>query len=146
MAFSYYLSMPAKDKYHDVVRNALIKDGWTITHDPYPLKLGRSDLFIDLGAEKIIAAEKGNDKIAVEIKSFIGHSLMSDAESALGQYLIYQKLLLKKEANRVLFMAIDSETLTDTFTDELEELLTEDFQVKLLVFDKDKEEIIQWQR
>lgn len=70
---------------------------------------------------------------------------MADAESALGQYLIYRKLLTKKEADRVLFMAIDRETLTDTFTDELEKLLTEDFDVKLLVFDKEKEEIIQWQ-
>src|SRR5215213_739817 len=137
--------MPARDFYHDIVRNALIKDGWAITHDPYPLKLGQSDLFIDLGAEKILAAEKGNDKIAVEIKSFIGRSLMADAESALGQYLIYRKLLMRKEAERVLFMAIDKETLTDTFTDELEELLTEDFDVKLLVFDKDREEIVKWQ-
>lgn len=60
----------------------------------FPLKLGQSDLFIDLRAEKIPAAEKGNEKIAVEIKSFIGRSLMADAESALGEYLIYRKLLL----------------------------------------------------
>jgi hypothetical protein len=107
--------------------------------------LGKSDLFIDLGAEKILAAEKGNDKIAVEIKSFIGRSLMADAESALGQYLIYRNLLMRKDADRVLFMAIDRETLTDTITDELEALLTEDFDVKLLVFDKDREEIVKWQ-
>lgn len=137
--------MPARDFYHDTVRNALIKDGWTITHDPYPLKLGQSDLFIDLGAEKVIAAEKGNDKIAVEIKSFVGRSIINDAENALGQYLIYQRLLMKKEADRVLFMAIDHETLTDTFSDELKELLTEDFNVRLLVFDKTSEEILEWQ-
>lgn len=137
--------MPARDFYHDTVRNALIKDGWTITHDPYPLKLGQSDLFIDLGAEKVIAAEKGNDKIAVEIKSFVGRSIINDAENALGQYLIYQRLLMKKEADRVLFMAIDNETLTDTFSDELKELLTEDFNVRLLVFDKTSEEILEWQ-
>jgi len=63
--------MPARDFYHDIVRNALVKDGWTITHDPYPLKLGRKDSLIDWGAEKIIAAERGNDKTAVEIKSFV---------------------------------------------------------------------------
>ncbi len=67
--------MPARDFYHDIVRNALVKDGWTITHDPYPLKLGRKDLFIDWGAEKILAAERGNDKTAVEIKSFVGRSV-----------------------------------------------------------------------
>lgn len=137
--------MPAKDFYHDAVRNALIKDGWTITDDPYPLKLGRKDLFVDLGAEKILAAEKGTDKIAVEIKSFVGRSVINDAENALGQYLIYRNLLMKKEADRVLFMAIDGETLIDTLTDELRELLRVDFEVKLLVFDKDREEIVEWQ-
>lgn len=137
--------MPAKDIYHDIVRNALIKDGWTITHDPYPLKLGRTDLYIDLGAEKFLAAEKGDAKIAVEIKSFIGRSVISDAENALGQYLIYHKLLKKKESERILFMAIDSETLTDTLSDELKELLTVDFEVRLLIFDKDREEIVKWQ-
>ena len=69
--------MPARDFYHDAVRNALIKDDWMITDDPYPLKLGQKDLFIDLGAEKILAAEKGSDKIAVEIKSFVGRSVIN---------------------------------------------------------------------
>lgn len=36
-------SMPAKDIYHDCVRNALIKNGWTITHDPLNLKIGAKD-------------------------------------------------------------------------------------------------------
>ena len=137
--------MPARDFYHDKVRNALIKDRWTITHDPYPLKLGQKDLFIDLGAEKILAAEKGNDKIAVEIKSFVGRSVINDAENALGQYLIYRKLLMKKESDRILFMAIDLETLNDTLSDELRELLIKDFDVRLLIFDKQKEEIVEWQ-
>ncbi len=137
--------MPARDFYHDAVRNALIKDGWTITDDPYPLKLGQKDLFIDLGAEKILAAEKGSDKIAVEIKSFVGRSVINDAENALGQYLIYRNLLMKKESDRVLFMAIDKETLTDTLSDELRELLTKDFEVKFLVFDKNEENIVLWQ-
>ncbi len=137
--------MPAKDFFHDIVKTALIKEGWTITHDRYPLKLGKSDLFIDLGAEKILAAEKEGEKIAVEIKSFVGKSLKADAESALGQYLIYRNLLMKKETERALYMAIDRETLNETFSDELEKLLTVDFDVKLLVFDKEREEIIQWQ-
>lgn len=48
----------AKDLYHDVVKKALINEGWTVTHDPYPLKIGSVRMFIDLGAERIIAAEK----------------------------------------------------------------------------------------
>ena len=76
--------MPARDKYHDCVCKALIKDGWTITSDPYTLKWGTKDLFVDLGAERVLAAQKGAEKIAVEIKSFIGQSEMADLEQALG--------------------------------------------------------------
>ncbi|MEC4816876.1 MAG: element excision factor XisH family protein, partial [Scytonema sp. PMC 1069.18] len=62
--------MPAPDLYHDVVCTALIKDGWKITDDPLVLTIGRRSVFVDLGAEKLIAAERGSDKIAIEIKSF----------------------------------------------------------------------------
>ena len=64
----------AKDLFHDAIRNALIKDGWQVTEDPLFLKIGGVELYIDLGAEKLIAAERNNEKIAVEIKSFINPS------------------------------------------------------------------------
>lgn len=50
--------MPAKDLYHDSVKQALIKDGWTITHDPYTLSFGQKDVFVDLAAERPLGAEK----------------------------------------------------------------------------------------
>ena len=57
--------------YHDAVKSALVKDGWTITHDPYHLPSAGKHLYVDLGAEQFLAAEKMTDKIAVEIKSFL---------------------------------------------------------------------------
>jgi hypothetical protein len=62
--------MPAKDRYHEAVKHALEKDGWAITHDPYTLTFGIKDVYVDLGAGRVLAAEKGSDKIAVEIKTF----------------------------------------------------------------------------
>ncbi|MGK7918680.1 MAG: element excision factor XisH family protein [Trichodesmium sp.] len=63
--------MPARDYYHNTVKSALQKDGWTITHDPYRLKLARGkNLFVDLGAERLIAAEKGLEKIAEVIINY----------------------------------------------------------------------------
>jgi hypothetical protein len=59
--------MPAKDIYHDNIKNDLIKDGWTITDDPYVIQWGRKDLFVDLGAEKLIAASQDGRKIAVSV-------------------------------------------------------------------------------
>ena len=85
--------MPAKDIYHNNVRTALEKDGWTITKDPLPLKIGGRSLFVDLGAEKIFAAEKQGRKIAVEVKSFLAASPVHDLEEALGQYIVYEDIL-----------------------------------------------------
>lgn len=50
--------MPAKDIYHDAVKNALIKDGWLIIADPYIIKYEDAELYADLAAEKPIAAER----------------------------------------------------------------------------------------
>jgi len=60
--------------FHYAVRKGLEKEGWLITDDPLRIQAGGADMEIDLGAEKIIAAERGEEKIAVEIKSFIGTS------------------------------------------------------------------------
>jgi hypothetical protein len=86
--------MPAKDIYHETVRNALIKDGWTITHDPLRIRLARGkNLFVDLGAERLLGAERGSEKIAVEVKSFVGASDMRGLEEAVGQFVLYLSLL-----------------------------------------------------
>lgn len=98
--------MPAKDIYHDTVKTALIKDGWTITDDPLTIRVGKKDMYIDLGAEKIIGAEKGNDKIAVEIKSFVSRSEMADLENAVGQFIVYHDALAEREPDRVLYLAV----------------------------------------
>jgi hypothetical protein len=76
--------MPAKDIYYNTVRIALQKDGWTITNEPLTLEIGDRSLFVDLGAEKILAAEKQGRKIAVEVKSFLSISPVHDLEKALG--------------------------------------------------------------
>lgn len=81
--------MPARDRCHEQVKHALVKDGWTITQDPLHVKWAKKDMFIDLGAEQVLAAEKGTRKIAVEVKSFLGLSDMADLEQAIGQYTIY---------------------------------------------------------
>ena len=85
--------MAAKDIYHEAVKNALIKDGWTITADPYPLEYEDVELYLDLAVEKLISEEQKQCKIIVEIKSFIIPSLMKDFEMALGQYILYRNLI-----------------------------------------------------
>lgn len=96
--------MPAKDTYHNNVRIALEKDGWTITNDPLTLEIGDRSLFVDLGAEKIFAAEKQGRKIAVEVKSFIAASPVHDLEEALGQYIVYEDILEFSEPERNIYI------------------------------------------
>src|ERR1051325_5819576 len=101
--------MPRKDVFHDTVKSALVKDGWIITHDPYPIEYNRETLYVDLGAEAPIAAERNGRKIAVEIKSFLGKSGITDLYHALGQYVIYRILIERGEPDRTLFLAMPTE-------------------------------------
>ena len=94
--------MPAKDIYHDCVKNALIKDSWIITHDPLILKWGLKDLYVDLGAQQLLAAEKNKQKIAVEIKSFVSPSEVEDLKNAVGQFILYHDILTHIEPDRIL--------------------------------------------
>ena len=93
----------AKDIYHQQVREALIKDGWTITHDPLALENQgeRMDYEIDLGAEKLIGAERGTEKIAVEVKSFLKASLTNEFHGILGQYIVYEEALEYLASDRI---------------------------------------------
>ncbi len=134
-----------KDKYHDLVREALEKDGWVITHDPYFLWLGRRKGYIDLGAEQtIIAAERNQEKIAVEIKSFTGTSDLDQFEDALGQFLIYLPALEEKEPERVLILAIPEPFYTRFFDDPYFVKIANRYSVKMLVYDIISKTITQW--
>lgn len=138
------VTVPAKDIYHDCVKNALIKDGWNITHDPFKLEIGKKDLYIDLGAAQLIAATKREQKIAVEIKSFIGRSDVDDLEKALGQYVLYFDILEDFEPERILYLAIRLTTFEDLFEEPIGKILLKKQRVKLIVFEPNKEEIITW--
>ena len=136
--------MPAKDIYHDSCKQALIKDGWHISHDPYNLKIGRKDLFIDLAGEKLITAEKDTQKIAVEIKSFISPSEIRDLETALGQYVLYQNILSRIDPERTLYLAIRDASFIKLFEQEVGQILLENQVLKLFTFNPDQEVITRW--
>ncbi|MBW4552722.1 MAG: XisH family protein [Aphanocapsa sp. GSE-SYN-MK-11-07L] len=136
--------MPARDIYHATVKTALVKDQWTITHDPLTLKLGKKDFYVDLGASQLLAAEKVDHKIAVEIKSFIGRSDIDDLEKALGQYVLYQDILAEVEPSRVLYLAVPNFVIEDLFEEPIGKLLLKNHRLKLISFDPKQEVIQQW--
>jgi hypothetical protein len=136
--------MPARDIYHDTVKKALIEDGWTITHDPLSLKIGKKDIFIDIAAEKLLVAEKQGQKIAVEVKSFVGTSEVEDLKNALGQYVLYEKILKRQLPEWILYLAIRKAIFNRLFKEEIGQILLEDNSLKIMVFDPEKEVITQW--
>jgi len=136
--------MPARDLFHDAVRHALEKDGWVITHDPLHVRITTLDFYIDLGAEKLIAAERAGQKIAVEVKSFLGASTVSDFYVALGQFIPYREALLEKDAERVLFLAVPMDTYSTFFEQRFIQKIITQQALKLLVYDQQKEVIKAW--
>jgi hypothetical protein len=134
----------AKDLFHDVVKTALIKDGWQITDDPLFLKVGGVDFFIDLGAEKLLAAERDDEKIAVEIKSFINTSTIADFHLAIGQFINYRTALKLKDPDRKLFLAIPDNAYDSFFQKEFPRLIIQEYQLELFVYDIENEVILQW--
>lgn len=137
--------MPAKDVYHETVRNALIADGWTITHDPFTLEMDAGEnLYVDLGAERLLAAEKGIEKIAVEIKSFISFSPFSDFHNALGQYLSYKWLLEETDPERKLYLAVPAEKQKWFEQKLLPRKAVLKLPLRLIYFDDETETITTW--
>jgi len=106
----------ARDLFHNIVKVALVKDGWTITDDPLYISSGGVDMQIDLGAERVIAAEKPGQKIAVEVKSFAKAAKISEFHGALGQFINYRIALCTEEPERILYLAVPSVTYNDFFS------------------------------
>lgn len=136
--------MSARDLFHDVVKAALQKDGWVITHDPLTIDLADGQLQIDLGAERLIAARKNEQQIAVEIKSFVAPSAISEFHTALGQYLNYRVALKVKEPERMLYLGVSIEIYESFFFRQLPQLSLQEYQIKLVVFDPESEAIVKW--
>jgi XisH protein len=133
----------AKDRFHDAVKIALEKEGWTITADPLEMSVGDVDFEIDLAAE-MLAAERAGEKIAVEIKSFIGRSNVSDFHTALGQFMNYQFALEEFEPERKLYLAIPESIYNSFFQRRFVRSVVERTKIYLLVYDEKREVITQW--
>jgi hypothetical protein len=136
--------MPKLDIIHNAVKNAPIKDGWTITHDPFIIEYKELTLYADLAAERPIAAERAGCKIVVEVKSFVGASKIQDLKIGLGQYEIYVSLLEITDPKRKLYIAISEKVYDDFFTLESIQVIINRLQVPLIVVNPETEEIVKW--
>ena len=136
--------MAAKDRFHAVVRFALEKDQWNVTDDPLRLDIGGTKFEIDLGAEQLLAAERGKEKIAVEIKTFLSDSPLTDYHAALGQFLNYRLALEIADSTRILYLAVPVGVYESFFKREFAQISLERYQIKLIIYDINQEVIVQW--
>lgn len=133
----------AKDFLHETVKQLLREDGWAITDDPY--RIGTKPVWeIDLGAEKWFAAERGLEKIAVEVKSFKAASFAYEFHSILGQYLSYRSVLNRTEQDRTLYLAVPVEVYAFEFSWEGIANALADYHVRLIVYEPEEKRILQW--
>ena len=136
--------MPAKDVYHEAVKNGLIKDGWRILADSYFLQYEDAQLYADLLAEKTLLAEQNNRIIVVEIKSFINPSPMRDFELALGQYIVYRDILDLSEKHYAIYLAVKDTVFESFFQRKSVKAIVKRHQVEFIVFNNEQEEIVSW--
>ncbi|MDM8558306.1 element excision factor XisH family protein [Candidatus Parabeggiatoa sp. HSG14] len=136
--------MSRRDKYHDIVKNALIREGWTITHDPYYFVNTDPQLSTDIGAERLIAAENATQKIVVEVKSFLKESQVVELEKAIGQYGLYRRFLAKQASERVLYLAVPRHAFEDIFSRQVGREAIEEFHLLLFVYSLLKNEPLIW--
>jgi XisH protein len=136
--------MSKRDGLHSSLRRTLEKDGWLVTADPLILVLEQAVLRADLGAEKTFAAEKDNQKIAIEVKDFTAASGVSELEKTMGQLQLYQWALEVQEPDRLLFLAISDVAYFKYFQRPLFQLAVRRNQINLLVYKPEVEAIVQW--
>lgn len=133
----------AKDLYHELTKVALINDGWIITDDPLKSAIGQRQAFIDIGAKNLLAANRGERDIAVEIKSFLSPSLLEDLYQAVGQYLIYKIALEESHPNKTLYLALPVSAWDTLVADEINGYV-ERLGIKLLIFNQQTKQIERW--
>lgn len=135
--------MSRKDTYHDVVKQTLVREGWTITHDPYIFKTDPR-LVADLGAERLIAAERKYEKIVVEIKSFLRTSQVVDLEEAVGKYSIYNIFLRQCEPDRKLWLAVPLHASENILSREVGRITLEEMRIPVIVYSLSGKEPLIW--
>lgn len=134
----------ARDFFHQIVREALEADGWTITADPFIIKTIGLRLEIDLAAEQVFAAEKGAERIVVEVKSFLSKSKLADFYEAKGKYDTYRHGLEEAPIDKKLYLAVEETIFNSFFQKPLIKIIVEKDHVDLIIFNSNTKRIVKW--
>ena len=136
--------MPTPDLYHDVVRNALRKDGWRITHTALQLKARAEASAEELWEGPWLIADKDERKVAVAVSSLVGHSNLADVLQTWRRLALSRSQLHTMDADRVVYLAVRQATYSACFGGTEGDLLLAKEHMQLLIFDPRAEVIVQW--
>jgi hypothetical protein len=114
------------------------------TDDPLKLEFGSTKMLVDLGAEKLVAATRDQEQIAIEIKSFLGTSEINEFHTALGQYLNYRQLLRLLDPTRKLYLAVLLDKYNSFFSEEFPMMIVQEYAMMIVVYDQLEEVIVTW--
>lgn len=136
--------MTTKDVFHEVVKKALQKEGWKITHDPLTLDISGQELSIDLGAEKFSDISQESQKIAVSVKSFVRSTSLLKYQLALVKFLNDREILKRVEGDRSLYLAVPMQNYRRFLHEESLRNSLNEAQVKTIVFAPIEGKIDRW--
>jgi hypothetical protein len=136
--------MAKQDALHSAVKHALEKDGWIVTNEPLTLRLEDVKFYVDIAAEKETTQNSVVEKVAIEVKVFGGLSFLNEFEKAVGQYTIYRQFLIDLFPSRQLFLAVPLKVYENSFSLPSIKAVVSKQEIKLLVFNSEREEIVQW--
>jgi XisH protein len=108
------------------------------------MRWGQKDMYVDLGAKQLLAAQQGERKIAVEIKSFISPSEIADLKDAVGGFVMYRAVMRRLEPERTLYLAVSNSVFDTLFQEPIGTLLIETENLHIIVFDSDNQRVVQW--
>jgi XisH protein len=131
-------------KFHNQVKQALLKDHWVVTDDPLKLQAEGKRFEIDFGAERLIWVERQLEKIAIEVKSFLNPSAMNDFYGAMGQFLTYRLALKREDPERTLYLAVPEDAYETFFRSDFIQMAIVEYSLLLIVYDPVQEVILQW--
>lgn len=131
------------DQCHEQVVRALQKAGWDVDPGMYFLRVEGVTVFADIRARQING--KPHQIVVVEVKCFPDNrSDMDELYRAIGQYVIYRNVLKATNKPGVPYLAIPLEAYSRLFTKKVVSMTIDELQIKLILVDIEREEIVRW--
>lgn len=130
--------MPVKDRHHEIVKRALIADGWSIVKEQFLIATRTRRLFIDIQAK----SRTQSATALIEVKGFA--SPVDALAEALGQYLLYKYAIDYVGLDVPLFLAVPLSAYQGILSEPIGEYARQVGNIKLLVFDAITGRIVEW--